>query len=233
MCEQSTGLGCLLASIDLTTAIGLAQIAGLFFAGCALIIQMRALANQQRTSEADQRYRRSEACLNDTEKAFRQAVATLDKSGEGPLDRLDWIAAARCISIAETMACKVELDHHIEILEAHRLWLREKLAQHLTHGRIHKRRAYEFYGVNCRSGQLEDAAQLSKQGIFTPNIPERVLYAIWKAADYPADYEDSLPKATFSDDDLERMRFSFEAARAYIEHLRKSRRGKQEKAPSP
>jgi hypothetical protein len=143
---------------------------------------------------------------------------------DGNNDRATWIAAARALKHAEKLSIEVKVDGHCRVLELHRLKYRG-----FFNGILRARPAAFFYGAHDVSTPLAEAAAASSASeeragrTITSTVKalaETSLHAIWKAAQWPMDYQDPLAGDRFSQSDEGPLMIFAPGLQEYLEHTR-------------
>ena len=114
---------------------------------------------------------------------------------DGNNNRTTWIAAARSLMHAHDLADMISIDAHRKVLELHKLKYRSSFRNAITN-----KPAAFYYGAEDPTVSLDKAAEDSTARTTSAggrpvtstltSLPEAALYAVWKACQWPADYQD-------------------------------------------
>lgn len=155
-----------------------------------ILIALSAQLFTQSKSIKEAREKRSLFYLDSCVRAFEEARSLLQ---DGNNDRVTWIAAGRALGHAQVLANDVAEDAHKRVLELHRLKYRGVFGALLS-----DKTAAFFYGVDPTL-PIDEAAKESSKGERRNGRPlisgvrdlsDKALCAVWKAAQWPKDYQD-------------------------------------------
>jgi len=141
---------------------------------------------------------------------------------DGNNDRATWIAAGRALVHARELSKRVTSDSHKRVLELQRLKYRG-----FFHGLLADRSGSFFYGVDATL-ELAEAAKASSASSehagrrVTSEVRQlspKSLYAVWEAAQWPAEYDDPLDR-DFAKTERGRLVVLFPGLYEYLESCR-------------
>ncbi len=137
---------------------------------------------------------------------------------DGNNNRVKWIAAGRALEHATTLATGVKENAHCHVLELHQLKYRL-----IFHDAIDNKTASFFYGAPDPLIHVDEAAKWStaREGQTYSTIKylnERSIRAVWKAAQWPTDYQDPLEDQKFSEEERENFVDRFSGLYEYLNH---------------
>lgn len=181
-------------------------------------IQQKQIQNQELERKEEVAERRSLFNLNATARAYEQAYSLLS---DGNNDRATWIRASRILMHSRTLASGITVEEHQIDLEVRRLEYRPLFSEVLE-----SKTGSFFYGsenatdinvaAQASTARTNDAGLL--QNVLT-SIPEEAIYAIWKASQWPSNYDDPINEK-FTENDEDQLLFNHRGLRDYIEHRR-------------
>jgi hypothetical protein len=156
-------------------------------AGLLLTLGGLLLAKAREAAEAQEK--RSLFYLDSCIAAFEEARRLV---ADGNNDRATWIAAGRALTHAQELSKAVTESAHLRALDVHHLRYRR-----FFHDILWTKPAAFFYGAQDPATPLNTAAAAStareeREGrtVTSTNkaLSEKSLHAVWKAAEFPADY---------------------------------------------
>lgn len=182
-----------------------------------ILIALSAQLFTQSKSLKEAREKRSLFYLDSCVRAFEEARSLLQ---DGNNDRITWIAAGRALGHAQELARDVTEDSHNSVLELHRLKYRGVFGALLTN-----KPAAFFYGVDPTL-PIDEAAKESSKGARqngrllisgVRDLSDKALRAVWKAAQWPEDYQDPLGSG-FTAQEQESLRLLYPGLHEFLEH---------------
>jgi hypothetical protein len=190
------------------------------FAAAAVFLTLAGHLFAQAKDAAEREDKRSVFYLESSLTAYTEAQALLEDDNN---DRITWIAAARALGHADDLSKRITQKPHLQTFELHQLKYRR-----FFHERLLKTAAF-FYGVTDHSMPLKEAAAAStasttRAGLFVSStatsIPSSAIYAVWRAAQWPASFQDPLDEADFTAKEEARLMVLFPGVHDYLEHTR-------------
>ncbi len=144
---------------------------------------------------------------------------------DGNNDRVTWIAAGRALMQAQNLADMVSTDAHKKVLELHKLKYRSVFRSAITN-----KPASFYYGAEDPTVPIDKAAEDStapttsaggrRVSSTLKSLPETALYAVWKACQWPVDYQDPL-QGPFPKEELGKLLALYPELYEYLEHTHK------------
>ena len=141
---------------------------------------------------------------------------------DGNNSRTTWIAAARSLMHAQDLADMISIDAHRKVLELHKLKYRSSFRNAITN-----KPAAFYYGAEDPTAPLTKAAEDSTAQTTSAggrpvistvkSLPEAALYAVWKACQWPVDYQDPL-RGPFPEEELGKLLALYPELHEYLEH---------------
>jgi hypothetical protein len=187
----------------------------------AVLVALGAQLLAQGKNFSDVLEKRSLFYLESCIKAYEEARNLLQ---DGNNERVKWIAAGRALAHAQELANGITEDDHRRVLELHNLKYRG-----FFHSVLADKPAAFFFGAKDTSTTTDEAAKLSTAGEVrggrsitstVKEISEKSLRVVWKAAQWPENYNDPLDTG-FTDEEQANLLVLFPGLHEFLEYKKR------------